>query len=57
MGELKMKNRNNKNSLDKEVKDLKKEVQEMKTALRDLIQFVFKDDDEEEDEFGPFSNN
>ncbi|MEM4057771.1 MAG: hypothetical protein QXZ12_03445 [Thermoplasmata archaeon] len=56
MGGLKMKNKNNKNSLDKEVKDLKKEVQEMKTALRDLIQFVFKDDDEE-DEFGPFSNN
>lgn len=52
-----MKNKNNKNSLDKEVKDLKKEVQEMKTALRDLIQFVFKDEDEEEDEFGPFSNN
>lgn len=52
-----MKNRKDTDSLDKDVKDLKKEVQEMKTALRDLIQFVFKDEDEEDEELGPFSNN
>lgn len=52
-----MKKRSNSNKLDKEVKELKKEVQEMKTTLRDLIQFVFKDEEEEDDELGPFSNN
>lgn len=43
--------------LNSEVKKLRKEVDELKSLMRELVQVVFTEDDDEIDEKGPFPNN
>ncbi|MGB9814698.1 MAG: hypothetical protein ACP5G5_01300 [Thermoplasmata archaeon] len=52
-----MKKENEIERLNSEVKKLRKEVDELKSLMRELVQVVFNDDEDDLDEKGPFPNN